>query len=176
MRIISHQHLLITVICHSKLNDINRKMLTVHTSFHHGQIPRSHCWILLGDAVITWIHTLLDVKNPHNIYIRNSSFLRVIVCIILYSTSESLPWARTHKESQDQRTKIQPLSKGSLKQREEHKMRNDTPPHWTGNLFTALAITLHLQRAGKVDAITADSFEESFPATWKGSESLKVFR
>lgn len=60
--------------------------------------------------------------------------------------------------------KSQPLSKGSLKQREEHKMRNDTPPCWTGDNFTALAITLHLPRAGKVDTITADSFDESFTA------------
>lgn len=55
--------------------------------------------------------------------------------------------------------KSQLLSKGSLKQREEQKIRNDTPPHWTGDHFTALAIVLHLQRAGKIDAITADSFE-----------------
>lgn len=51
-----------------------------------------------------------------------------------------------------------------MKQRKEHKTRNDTPPGWIGNHFTALAIALHLQRAGKVDAITADSFEENFTA------------
>lgn len=63
----------------------------MHASFHHGQIPRSHYWILLGDPIITWMHTLFHVKSPHNIYIRNSSFLKVIVCNILYSTSEPLP-------------------------------------------------------------------------------------
>ena len=66
-------------------------MLTAHISFHHGQIPRGHYWILLGDTIITSMHTLLHVKNPHNIYIRTSSFLKVTVCFILYSTSESLP-------------------------------------------------------------------------------------
>lgn len=129
MIITSHQHLLITLICHNKLNDINRKMLMVHTSSHQGQIPRSHCWIILGDTVITWMHTLIHVKNSHKIYIRNSSFLKVIVCIILYNTSESLPWVRTCKKPQDQRTEIPTPAQRELETERgtEDKERHSTP-------------------------------------------------
>lgn len=56
----------------------------VHTPFHHGQIPRSHYWTLLGDAVIIWMHKLLHFKKPHNISISNS-ILKVTPCIILPS-------------------------------------------------------------------------------------------
>lgn len=159
MIITSHQHLLITLICHNKLNDINRKMLMVHTSSHQGQIPRSHCWIILGDTVITWMHTLLHVKNSHKIYIRNSSFLKVIVCIILYNTSESLPWVRTCKKPQDQRTEIPTPAQRELETERGTEDKERHSPRWTGDHFTAPAIVLRLQRAGKVDAMTADSFE-----------------
>lgn len=78
------------------------------------------------------------------------------------------------QEPQDQRKKSNLSPKGAWK-REEHRIRKDAPSHWTGDHFAVLPI-FYLQKAGNVDAITADSVEESFAATWKRSESLELFR
>lgn len=88
IRITIHQHLLITLM--GKLNNINNNKINadnvyLFASWTESQESQTD---FPGDNVITGMHLLLLVKNPHAIYIRNSSFSEVIVCIVLCSTLE----------------------------------------------------------------------------------------